>query len=122
MPTFREVASNWLKQNSSGNIDCNLILSSLGEIQIEKLNSTEIQNCLSNLYDNSKLRGIVFASYEKFITDVCQFAADCGYIAEIPPIERRREPNANLYNPPDEKAMELLLSHEDYTPVADGGP
>ena len=120
MPTFKEVAADWMEQMKKKtviSIDCNLIFSILGDIDVVNLTSTEIQNCLSDLYDNSKLRGMVYASYEKFITDICQFAVDCGYIAEIPPIEHRREPNANLYYPPDEKAMELLLSHEDYTPA-----
>ena len=117
MPSFREVAADWLKQNSSGNIDCNLVFLSLGDVDIKSLTSEKIQECLSDLYDNAKLRGVIFASYEKFIVSICQYAFDAGYISDIPKIEHRKEPDPNLYCPPDADAMELLLSHEDCTPV-----
>jgi len=117
MPSFREVAADWLKQISSGNIDCDLVFSSLGDVDIKSLTSEKIQECLSDLYDNAKLRGVIFASYEKFIVSICQYAFDNGYTSEIPKIGYRKAPKANLYNPPDQKAMELLLSHEDCTPV-----
>lgn len=117
MPSFRQVAADWLKQNSSGKIDYDFVYSIIGDVDIENLSSENIQECLSHLYDNVKLRGIIFASYEKFITEISQFAVDCGYIQEIPAIERRKDPDPNLYHSPDEPALKLLLSHEDCTPV-----
>jgi len=94
-----------------------VVLERLGDIDDKNLVSAEIKDCLSDLYDNSKLRGVIFASYEKFITDTCQFALDNGHIQEIPKIELRRESDPNLYNPPNADVMELLLPHENCTPV-----
>jgi len=86
MPSFRAVASDWLKQNSSGSIDCNLVFLTLGDIDIKNLTSENIQECLSSLYDNANIRGRRLSSYEKFIGDICQFAFSLGYICDIPSI------------------------------------
>ncbi|MFB0920444.1 MAG: hypothetical protein QMB62_06130 [Oscillospiraceae bacterium] len=117
MLTFREVAANFLAQNSANNINCDLLFARIGEIDINKLSSEIITTCLADLYDNAKIRGLVFASYRKFIVDVCQFAFDEVYISEIPKIELRSSAVPNLFNRPDDSAMQLLLSHEDCSPA-----
>ncbi len=117
MLTFKEVSADWLKQNSVNNVDFDLLFSRIGDIDIENLTSETVTNFLIDLYDNAKLRGVVFTSYRKFIGEVCQFAFDKGYISEIPQIELRHAPIPNLFNKPDDSAMQLLLSHEGYTPA-----
>jgi len=117
MPSFKEVATDFLQQNCKGNLNFDLAFKFIGDMSIEKLTSEMILDHLSHLYDNEKLRGAVLASYQKFIIDVCKFAFDSGYITEIPKIERRREPDPNLFYPPDSDVLELLLSQEDCTPV-----
>jgi len=117
MPSFREIADSWMQQNSTEMLDCNLIFSNIGDIEIEKLSSKEKQDCLIDLYDNKKLRGAVYASYEKFLANVCKYACECGYISEITTIEHRSEPAPNLYYMPDSAALERLVSHEDCTPT-----
>lgn len=94
-----------------------MLFSKIGDIDIKNLSSETVTNCLIDLYDNAKLRGVVFTSYRKFIGDVCQFAFDKGYIPEIPQIGLRNSPTPNLFNKPDDCAMQLLLSHEGYTPA-----
>jgi len=117
MPSFREVATDCLQKNSNGNLNCDLAFKLIGDISIEKLTSEMIQDHLSHLYDNEKLRGAVLASYQKFIIDVCKFAFDSGYITEIPKIEHRRESDPNLFYPPDADVLDVLLSQEDCTPA-----
>ncbi len=117
MLTFREVAVNRIAQNGANNISCDLLFARIGEIEIRNLSSEIITNCLTDLYDNVKLRGVVFTSYRKFIGEVCQLAFDEGYITEIPKIELRSSAVPNLFNRPDDSALRLLLSHEDCTPA-----
>lgn len=117
MHTFKEVADSWLEQNDADNIDCKLVLSDIGELEIGQLSSEKAQDCLIDLYDNKKIRGKIYASYEKFVSEVAKYAYECGYIPEIPKIEPRNEPAPNLYFKPDTPAMLLLISHEDLTPT-----
>lgn len=117
MLTFREVSAQWLTQNSANNIDCDLLFTRIGEIEMENLTYEILTNCLIDLYDNAKLRGVVFTSYRKFLGEICQFAFNKGYILEMPQIELRRTPTPNIFNKPNDCAMQLLLSHESLTPA-----
>lgn len=117
MSTFREVAEYWLKENIIDKIDVSLVFSKIGDIDIRILSSEEIKLFLNYLYDDMKLRGIVFASYEKFVGDICQFAFSQGYISDIPKVEHRKVPDPNVFNQPGSSEMQRLLSHEDCTPA-----
>ncbi|MGI6156835.1 MAG: tyrosine-type recombinase/integrase, partial [Enterococcus lemanii] len=117
MPTFKEVAEYWLEENSTDKIDFDLVYQNIGNIDIKSVTSDELQKFFYNLYDNVKLRGVVFTSYEKVIGDIFQFAFNRGYISQVPKIERRNAPPPNLFHQPDSSAMQLLLSHEDCTPA-----
>ena len=117
MPAFKEVATQWLAKNRADNINCDLLFSRVGAIEIENLTSEILTNCFVDLYNNEKLRGTLFTSYRKFIDEICRFAFDNGYISEIPEFGLRCAPVPNLFNKPDASAMQLLLSHEDCTPA-----
>lgn len=116
MPKFKEVAECWLKENRADKVDLNLIYSAFGDTAIEEIDSEAAQEFFNNLYDNMKVRGKVFSSYEKFFDGIFRFAFERGYISVLPHIERRYMPIPNLFNRPDEAAMERLLSNKDLTP------
>ncbi len=115
--TFEDVSSRWLKHTNANGINLGLLLSRIGDENIVSLSSEKLTNCLIDLYDNERLRGVVFASYRKSLGDILQFAFDQGYISEIPKIEQRSASVPNRYNRPDNSAMQLLLSHENGTPA-----
>lgn len=115
-PLFRIVVEEWAK-NHVVDIDISPISACLNDVDIAALDSEIIQDCFNILYDDYRIRGAMLSRYKAFISNVFEYAVIKGYIAKIPKTENRRSPHPNVYNAPDERAMELLLVDEDDTPA-----
>ena len=117
MPTFKELAQRCMDKSTSRLVDTELLYSLIGHMNIEDIRSSDYQRCITELYDNAKLRGAILSAHARFIESVLECALSNNYISEIPELKTRSQASPIQYNRPDEAAIRRLLTHEAISPA-----